>query len=150
MWSCPLVSCLFIYYFNFECNHKHQSPTTSIRESCNRKQSKNEDEDKCWNLSQCFIARKQVQEFPLHSVYYRVTSDEKRCTAVIILHLNALGIACCLLSFLAVSIKKELNTIYCAAELHRTNSVCQIALDSLRYSSDDRQLLDVTAGKIAT
>jgi hypothetical protein len=55
-----------------------------------------------------------------------------------------------LLSLLAAGIKKELQQTYSSAELHRTNSVCQMALDSLRYRSGDRQLLDVTSCKVAT
>ena len=42
----------------------------------------------------CFIARKQIQEFPLPSVYDGVTSEEKQWTEVILTHPKASGIAC--------------------------------------------------------
>jgi len=53
-----------------------------------------------------------------------------------------------LLSFLAVGIKNELqlDLFHCRATPYQY-CVCQMALDSLRYRSDDRQLLDVTSGK---
>jgi hypothetical protein len=38
--------------------------------------------------------------------------------------------------------------IYSTTELHRTNSVCHMALGPLRYRSVNRQLLDATGGKI--
>ena len=78
----------FLYELYYDARiHEHQvttntqPPTTSIRESCKWKRSKKEDEDKCWILRECIIARKQVQAFPLPSVYDRVTSDEKQWTA---------------------------------------------------------------------